>query len=86
MLTDLLHDADYLVARDQGQVGIRQLPVHDVEVGPAHGTTAHAQENLTRAGHGHRDLRGPQRLAGSFQDHRAHGFILPRFPVPFRAE
>jgi hypothetical protein len=64
------------VARDQGQVGVWQLPVYDVEVGPAHGATAHVQKNLTRAWLGHGDLRGPQWLARSFQDHRSHGYIL----------
>jgi hypothetical protein len=76
VLTGPFHDADYLVARDQGQLGIVQLAVHDVEVGSAHGATAHAQKDLARAGLGHGDLRGPQLLAGSFQGHGSHGYIL----------
>ena len=77
VLTHLLDDADYLVARDQGQPGIRQLPVNDVQVGPAHGATAHAQKELTRAGLGRGDLHAPQGLAGTLQYHRSHGFLLP---------
>jgi hypothetical protein len=40
---DLLHDANYLVAWDQGQTGMGQLPVNDMQICPAHGAAVYAQ-------------------------------------------
>jgi hypothetical protein len=74
--SDLLHGADYLVAWDQGQSGIRQLPVNDVQIRPAHGAAVYAQEELLLSWLGHRHLRDPERLAGYVQDHRSHRRIL----------
>jgi hypothetical protein len=73
---DLLHGTDYLVAWDQGQSGMGQLPVNDVQIGPAYGAAVYAQEELPLSWLGHRHLRDPQRLAGYVQDHRSHRRIL----------
>ena len=75
-LAELLHRTYYLVARDQGQPGIRQLPVDDVQIRPAHGAAMYAQEDLPLSRLGHRHLRDPERLAGYVQDHRSHRPIL----------
>ena len=50
--------ADNLVARDQGQLGIRQLPVHHVQVGAAHCARPYLQEHLLRTGHRSPQVRG----------------------------
>jgi len=53
-----------------------QLPVNDVQIRPAHGTTVYAKEKLPLSWLGHRHLRDSQRLAGYVQDHRSHRGIL----------
>jgi hypothetical protein len=76
VLADPLYGTDYLVARDQGQLGIGQLPVNDVQIRPAHSAAVYAQEDLPLAWLGRGHLRDPQRLAGYVQDHRSHRRIL----------
>src|SRR5215210_8604216 len=67
-----LHRADYLVAGDQGQLRVRELPIHHVQIRPAHGAGVDPDQDLLRLRHRGRHLGGPQRLAHPVQDHRAH--------------
>jgi hypothetical protein len=64
---------DDLVSWYHRELGIRQLSVHEMQVGPAHAAGAHCDEHLTRLRHRKRESRLAQRLPGSFEQHCAHG-------------
>ena len=72
-LSHRLDDADDLMSEDQGQLGVLQLRVDDVEVGAAHAASADAEQELTgpRARVG--KLGQAQRRARSVEHHRPHG-------------
>ena len=55
------HGADDLVADDQGQFGLGEFAVDDVQVGAADAAGVDPDEHLLRAGRGDRDF---QRLSG----------------------
>src|SRR5690606_3063584 len=72
-LAPLRHDgADDLVAGDERQLRVGQLPVGHVEVGAADAPGADADEHLPRRGRRDGGLAEPQRRAGPLQHHRAH--------------
>ena len=71
------HRADDLVARDQRQLGVRELAVEDVEIGTADPARVHANEHLV--GPGPRHSTGgfkSQRLMGPMKHHGAHRCVL----------
>jgi hypothetical protein len=79
--TRSLHAADGLVARDQRQAPGRQVPLDDVEVGPADRAGGHADEQLARARHrvgqlGRLERPRPDRGLAA-QQHRTHPSIIP---------
>src|SRR5204863_6792135 len=67
------------------------VAVHHVEVGAADPAGVDPQENLAGSRLGGLELRGPERLALAFEDHRAHappfsrGFALSGSSGRFRA-
>jgi hypothetical protein len=60
------------VPRDERELGVEKLAVHDVQVGPADGAGVHAEEELTVFRSGGGELREPERLARCIEDHGAH--------------
>ena len=68
------HGPDDLVAEDQGQFGLGEFAVDDVQVGAADAAGVDPDEHLLRAGRGDRDFLVLQRAARLLQDHGAHGF------------
>jgi hypothetical protein len=73
-LIDAAHD---LVAWHDRQLGIGQVAVHDVEVGPAHGASLDADTKLV----GLRQQLGPvlqnERAADLTKDHGSHVALSP---------
>jgi hypothetical protein len=69
----VLRPADDLVAQDEWKLRIRQLAVHDVEIGAADAAGRHAEPDLAGRRHRRRNLLQPQRLAGRVEHHRTHG-------------
>ena len=67
---DLGHDH---VPEHEGELRLRQLPVDNVEIGPADSAGTDPQVQLAVAGLRLRYFGGSQRLARSIQEHRAHG-------------
>jgi hypothetical protein len=70
---DPLHDADDLVAGDDGQTRIGQITVHDVQIRATDCACLDADDELVRAGLGVRTLLQSQRMSWAVQDHCAHG-------------
>jgi hypothetical protein len=61
------------MAGDDRQLGIRQFPVHDVEIGPADATGAYFNQDLIRARFGYGQFSVNKRSAGFLQHHGMHG-------------
>ncbi len=62
--------ADDLVAGDERQLRLRQLAVHDEQVGAADAARADAEQQLPRRGFGPRELSRDERRARRFEHHR----------------
>jgi hypothetical protein len=69
---DLENLAHYLVSGDQRQLRIREISVHDVEIGSANPAGPHPQQDLTGLDPWSLDLLESQRLPLLLQDHRLH--------------
>src|SRR5581483_1780381 len=69
--------SDDLVARDERQLRLGELAVHDVQIRAAHAAGAHAQERLSGGGNGVGDVGEPQRASGRIEKQRAHAYTLP---------
>ena len=65
--------SDNLVTGDEWQLGMGQLTVDDVQVGPAQGAGADLDEHLIVTGRGVWKGAFAKRAAGCVQDHRPHG-------------
>ena len=61
------HRAGNLMTEDQGQFGLGQLPVHDMQIGAADPAGPHPDEHLLRAGPGNQDFLRPKRLPRRLQ-------------------
>jgi hypothetical protein len=66
--------SDDLVPWNNGQLWVFEIPVDDVEIGPAHAACRHLHENLRRRGGGRRKLHLPKRRPWPFEHHRLHFF------------
>ena len=73
------HLAHDLVAGDQGQLGMRQLAVDDVQVGAADRAGLDPHQDLARAGDGVGELGRAQWLAGGVEDHGEHDGTIVGF-------
>ena len=71
--------ADDLVTEDAGHAE-RELAVEQVQIGPAHATGAHLEEQLARAGARDRELGGYERPPGCLEHHGPHGARAGRPP------
>ena len=71
---DLAND---LVPRDDRVSKRWQVAIHDVQVGAAHPTGVHPEQNLPQAGTRVGQLRGAERGTGVVEDHRLH-HVNPR--------
>jgi hypothetical protein len=60
-LADRIDAADDFVARHERQLGLRQVAVDDVQIGPADGAGLDAQPYFALCRHGHRPLLKPKR-------------------------
>jgi hypothetical protein len=68
------HDAaDDLMSRYDGQFGMRQFAVDDVQIGTAHPARRDLDQDFTGRRLRHRPLTQHQRRARSVQNHYAHG-------------
>jgi hypothetical protein len=67
-----LDGGDDLVAEDPRRRGDPDLAVEQVQVGAAHPTGLHLQQQLAGRGHGDRALDCPQRLPDFLEHHRPH--------------
>ena len=63
---------DDLMARHQREGRVRELAVHDVDVGPTHATDQHPDANLTHRGLRVRRVPRAQRLPEPLEHHRTH--------------
>jgi hypothetical protein len=70
--------ADDLVAWHERQFGLRQLAIHDVQVGAAHGAGADLDKDFAGAGLWGWQLSGAQGLPLGAKDHRFHRGIEGR--------
>src|SRR5215208_750128 len=68
---------DDLVAGDQGQLRIRELAVHHVQVCPAHRAGVDPDKDVLRPRFRLRHLGGAQRVARRVENHRAHASTHP---------
>jgi hypothetical protein len=68
--------ADDLMAGDQRELGLGQIAVEDVEVGPAHGAGAHVHEHLAGAGLGLGPVPKLERPPRGIEHLRAHAPML----------
>ena len=73
------HLAHDLVAGDQGQLGVRQLAVDDVQIGAADRAGLDPHQDLARAGDGVGEPGRAQWLAGSVEDHGEHDGTIVGF-------
>ncbi len=64
--------ADDLVAEDEGELGMRQLAVENVQVGATHPAGGDLDQDLTGPRLRHLQFGAPERLAGRIQHHRPH--------------
>ena len=71
-----LHPPDDLVPEHERQLGVRQLAVRDVEVGPADAARRDRHEDLAGPGARLGDLGEGERLPGGPEEHRPHGTRL----------
>ena len=72
MVTHRLDHPHDLMARHQRERRIRELSVHDVQVGSTHPTDPHPDANLPRRRLRIRHVLRMQRFAGALEHHRAH--------------
>src|SRR5712692_4924747 len=90
--SDLVYDADDLVAGHDGALAPRQVAVDDVKIGMAHAAGRHPQPDLARAGLRRSQLYQLERLAGPLARHSSHksrqasgvsgrGLMTPSVPV-----
>ena len=70
--TDFFDGADNLVSGNQWQFRIRQFAIDHVEIGPADGTSIHADEQFACLGLRLWHVAQLQRLPGPIEHHRAH--------------
>ena len=73
---------DDLVPRNDGQVRLRQLPVHDVQIGAAYAASPDPHQDLARSGLRHGALAFRERGARHFQNHCPHAAMLLPFQDP----
>ncbi len=66
---DRAHD---LVTENERQLGMLQLAVENVQVGPADAARVNLDPHLSRPGRGCAHPRHPQRASGGFKKHRPH--------------
>ena len=71
--TDRLDPTDDLMARDERQLRLGQLPVDDVEVRPAHAAGGDPQQHLARARNRVRQPGRAESAARLVEHHRTHG-------------
>ncbi len=69
---ELFDRADDLMSGHERQLGLGELAVDDVQVGPADCARPHREPDLARRRLRLGELREPQRLAHPLEDHRAH--------------
>ena len=65
-------DPDNLVTQDQGELGVRELPIEHVKVRPADGARAHTEEDLIVAWFRRRELGEGQWSASPREHHGLH--------------
>ncbi len=68
------------MAQHQRQLGVRQLPIGYVEIGPADGAGVYAQQELPRTGYRLRELTPYERRPGALEHHGPHEPLLPSTP------
>ena len=69
--------ADNLMSRDNGQLGVGQFAVDDVQVGAADAASLDPHANLARSGRRVRPLLHHERFMRPMQDHGAHQSDAP---------
>ena len=67
-----LDPADDFVAGDEGEPGLGQFAVNDVQVGPADGAGVDADQDLAVAGAGDGEIGRGQGCRFSSEQHRTH--------------
>jgi hypothetical protein len=72
LCAELRHLADNLVPQNQRQLRVRQLAVHNMQVGTAYGARLHANQHLVRLGLRDGHFPQHQRLPDLLQHHRPH--------------
>ena len=64
--------ADHLMAGNDRIGDTRQIPIDDMQIGPAHAAGAHLDAHIARPGHRIFPRLKPKRRAGRRQDHGVH--------------
>ena len=72
VVSDFRHDADDLMAGNQGKLGLGQLAVNHVEIRPADAAGVHANQHLIGSRSRHREIDGFQRGSCGVQNHSVH--------------
>jgi hypothetical protein len=64
--------SDNLMTRNKGQFGVSQLPIDDMQIGPANAAGMHLDQNLLWIWSWQGQLSQLQGLVGRLQDHGSH--------------